>query len=56
MGFNSGFKGLKKQLLRKEMDFWRTATSTSKVLCVRFGITGEEMGGTQTILEGMNNN
>jgi hypothetical protein len=47
---------LKKILLSTEMDFWRRAARTSKILKVRNDVITDNMGVTQTILEKMENN
>jgi hypothetical protein len=47
---------LKNNLLSTEMDFWRSAPGTSRLLKVRNEVIGEKMGVTQTILERMENN
>jgi hypothetical protein len=41
--------GLKKKLLSIEMDFWRRAARTSRILKVRNEVIRERMGVTQTI-------
>jgi hypothetical protein len=47
---------LKKTLLSTEMDFWRRAARTSRILKVRNEVIREKMGVTQTILGRMENN
>lgn len=50
------FEWLKNNLLHTEMDFWRRAPRTSRVLKVRNKIIRGKMGVTQTVLEIMENN
>jgi len=46
---------LKNKLLSTEMDFWRRAPRTSRLLNVRNEVLREKMGVTQTILVRMEN-
>lgn len=47
---------LRNNLLSTEIDFWRRAPRTSRLLKVRNEVIREKMGVTQTVLERMENN
>lgn len=47
---------IKEKLLSTDVDFWRTAARTSKILKVVNELTREEVGVTRTVTERVENN